>query len=312
MIRIGGPIFTDSEDPVELARIHTEMGFSAAYLPRIKDPARFKDALAAFAQSDIVIAEVGAYSINILDTDEKLRAKNVDTIKQRLRLAEEIGALCCVIHGGTVQTGGWGAGSAANFSKESFDKTVTTVQAILDDVQPRAAKLVMETESYVLPDGPDEYAALLKAIDRPGFGVHFDPVNITNSPRRFFLSGDFLRRCFELLGPHIVCAHAKDAVIGKAATVHIDECAAGEGQLDYPAYMRELAKLHQPPKMLSGGLSRTLVVDLKKFYAKQSPPLMLEHLASIEQCRKSRDFLFRIAKDIGEDIWNGELAKLGV
>ncbi|MCX7824709.1 MAG: TIM barrel protein [Verrucomicrobiae bacterium] len=309
MIRLGGPVFPTSDDPAELVRLHQEMGFSAAYVPPMKDAVRLKDALAALTAADILIAEVGAYNINILDTDEKRRRQNIEAIKQWLAFADEIGAACCVIHGGTVETGGWGESSAANFSKEAFEKTVAAAQAILDDVQPRRAKLAMEAGSCQLPDGPEEYLALLKAIDRPGFGVQLDPVNMISSPRRFFFNGDFLRQCFALLGPHIVCAHAKDVMLGEQEPVQLIECLAGQGQLDYRAYLLELSKLHKEPKVLPDQLTKTFQIDLKKFYARQSPPLMIAGVSGIRQCRTARDFILRVAEEVGVSIWGIEKAK---
>lgn len=309
MLRLGGPVFTKSDDPAELVRLHHEMGFSAAFLPPTRDAARRHDTIAAFAQANIVIAEVGAYGLNILDTDEAARERNIETIKERLRLADEIGALCCVIQGGTVQAGGWGASSAENLSKESFDRTVLAIHAILDDVKPRAAKLVVESAAQRLPDGPEEYLELLKAVDRSSFGVHFDPANLASSPRRCLRSADFLRRCFALVGPHIICAHAKDVTLSRAASVHIDECPAGEGQLDYRTYLHELVHCKQTPDVPVKGASKTLIMDLQAFYAKQSPPLMLEHLANAAECRRARDFLFRVAKEVGLEFMHSAAAK---
>jgi sugar phosphate isomerase/epimerase len=303
-------VFSTTEDPAELVRLHQEMGFSAAYVPAIHDRGRLKNVLAAFAAEDILIAEVGAYNINILDTDDKRRSQNIEAIKKWLAFADDIGAACCVIHGGTVEAGGWGECSAANFSKEAFEKTVLTVQAILDDVQPRNARLAFEAGSCQLPDGPEEYLALLTAIDRRGFGVQLDPVNMISSPRRFFFKGDFLRQCFALLGPHIVCAHAKDVMLGEEEPVHLDACPAGFGALDYRTYMLELSKLHKEPQAMSKDLTKTFQLDLKKFYAKQSPPLMLAGVSGTRECRQARDFIFRVAREIGVNIWGGEKAKV--
>ncbi|MBI5395398.1 MAG: sugar phosphate isomerase/epimerase [Verrucomicrobia bacterium] len=308
MLRLGGPVFTKSEDPVELVRLHREMGFSAAFLPPVRDAARRHDVIAAFAQANIIISEIGAYGLNVLDTDEAVRERNIEAIKERLRFADETGALCCIMQGGTVQAGGWGTPSAENFSKEAFDTTVAAIRAILDDVKPRAAKLVLETSAHRLPDGPEEYLELLKAVDRPAFGVHFDPANLASSPRRCLRNGDFLRHCFALIGPHIICAHAKDAVLSKAASVHIDECPAGQGQLDYHTYLQELAKCKQAPVVPVKGVSRTLIMDLQAFYAKQSPPLMLEHLANAAETKRARDFLFRVAKDVDVEFIHSALA----
>jgi len=268
MIRLGGPVYAGANDPAELIRRHRELGFSAAFCPGVEDAGRRRELIAAFAEADIVLAEVGAYCINILDTDPVIQRRNIATITERLRYAEAMGAGCCVMHGGSIQTGGWGQGSAENFSQATFERTVGIVQGILDDVRPQRTKLVLETESYLLPDSPQVYLELLEAIDRPGFGVHLDPINITNTPRRFFMNGDFMRECVQTLASHIVSAHAKDAVIRKAATVHIDEVPAGKGQLDYDAYLTAL-----------DGLDHDVT-------------LMIEHISGADECRECRDFLF--------------------
>ena len=96
---------------------------------------------------------------------------------------------------------------------------------------------------WIFPSSPDEYLALLEAIDRPALAVHLDPVNMINTPARCFRSGDFLRECFSKLGPLIKSCHAKDVIMREQFTVHLDECRPGTGVLDYVTFLRELEKL---------------------------------------------------------------------
>ena len=37
-----------------------------------------------------------------------------------------------------------------------------------------------------LPDGPDAYLELIRAVDRKAFAVHLDVCNGINSPQRFY------------------------------------------------------------------------------------------------------------------------------
>lgn len=273
-MRLGGPTFSTATDPKELVEIHQKLGFGAAFATFIEDPGRRAEHVAAFREADIVLAEYGSYCVNILDTDPGVRAKNIATISENLRRADEMGVRCCVIHGGSVETGGWGAANPENMSQASFDATVEIVQGILDDVKPATTKLVMETESYLLPDGPDEYRALLKAINRDGFAVHFDPVNITSSPRRFYFSGDFLRDCFATLGKWVISCHAKDTNIVDHASVQLSETFVGDGKLDYDTYLTEITRLSR------------------------SPTLMIEHL-NASQMKQGLEFLFAKAGELG-------------
>lgn len=274
-MRLGGPIFKKVDTPEEAVALHRKYGFGAASCPYVEDSVEREEYRKAFAEADIVLAEFGAYCINILDTNKTLRQKNIDAICRRLRQADKMGALCCVMHGGSVQTGGWGNANPENISEKSFAETVQIVQCILDKVKPQTTKLVMETESYLFPDSPEIYARLIEAIDRPNFAVHLDPVNIIASPRRFYHNAQFIRRCFTVLGAWIVSCHAKDVNMPpRHATCQIDETYIGNGVLDYNVYLTEINKLNP------------------------APTLMIEHLNE-GQLMEGLNFIFNKAQEVG-------------
>ena len=274
-MRLGGPIFSQVDSAEEAVTLHRKLGFGAAYCKYIEDPIKREEHIKAFAEADIVLAELGAYCINILDTDKVLRQQNIDEICKRLEWADEMGVRCCVMHGGSIQTDGWGNANPLNLSEKSFAETVEIIQSIIDRVKPQKTRLVMETESYLLPDSPEIYARLIEAIDRPQFAVHLDPVNIISSPRRFYNNAQFIKRCFALLGSWIVSCHAKDLNMPpKHATVQIDETYIGDGVLDYNTYLTEIDKL------------------------KPNPTLMIEHLNE-SQMIKGLKFIFSKAQEVG-------------
>jgi sugar phosphate isomerase/epimerase len=183
-------------------------------------------------------------------------------------------ARCCVMHGGSYNNTGCVKAHPENFSEKNIEHNIKVIQRILDEVQPKKTKLVLETESYVLPDNPDVYLRMLKEINRPGFAVHLDPVNMTLDPRRVYYSGDFIRECFAKLGSYIVSCHAKDTNLIDHATVQITETYLGNGTLDYNAYLTELSKLQQ------------------------EPPLMIEHLTK-EQLPSALEFIYSKADELG-------------
>ena len=274
-MRLGGPIFQPFTTIAAEVALHQQLGFGAAYCRYIADNTQRSTYKQAFAEADIVLAEFGAYCINILDTNPVLRQKNIDEICRRLEYADEMGVRCCVMHGGSVETGDWGNANPLNMSEKSFYETVTAIQSILDRVQPTTTKLVIETESYLLPDSPEIYARLIEAVDRPGFAVHLDPVNIIASPRQFYYNAQYIKQCFSILGPWIVSCHAKDITMpAKHATVQINETFIGDGMLDYATYLTEIEKLNP------------------------APTLMIEHLDE-QQLHQGLQFIFAQAAAIG-------------
>lgn len=246
-MRLGGPIFSKPEDPQQWARAVRAKGWRAAYCP-INETAG-AETIAAYAaaarEHDIVISEVGAWLNNPLSLDEATRRAAVAAIQKKLAFAEAIGARCCVnIAGSRVGAEGkWDAPAEGNLSEEAFDLIVTTAREIIDAVKPVRTAYALETMPYTLPDSPESYLRIFEAVDRKGFAVHFDPVNMINSPRKYWANAAFLRECVRLLGPHIRTVHAKDIILEHKLTVHLNETRPGLGRLDYATLLTELNRL---------------------------------------------------------------------
>ncbi len=275
-VRLGGPIFLRSEDPVQLAREHRRLGYSAAYCPQaeIADTARIRAIHDAFAAENVVIAEVGAWK-NMLDPDAAARKANLDYIGQRLALSEAVGARCCVAIAGSYNPRIWYGMNPKNLSREFEDATVQNCRTVIDSVKPTRTVFTIEMMPWSLPDGPDSYLSLIKGVDRKSFAVHLDVCNIINSPRRFYENRAVIEECFRKLGRSIVSCHAKDLAWVPEYNVHFAEVVPGRGEIDYEAYLRELSRLP---------------VDA---------PLMLEHLKNAAEYDEGRAYIQKVAARTG-------------
>src|SRR5579872_923424 len=275
-IRLGGPIFLKSDDPRELAHEHRRLGYSAAYCPEAKvgDTARVREIETAFAAENVVIAEVGAW-VNMLDPDAEKRGKNLAYVIERLALADAVGARCCPDIAGSYNPKVWYGPHPKNLSQEFFDATVENCRHVIDAVKPTRTKFTIEMMGWNIPDGPDSYVQLIKAVDRKAFGVHLDVCNGINSPRRFHENKAYIEECFQKLGPWIISCHAKDLQWVVELNVHFLEVIPGRGQLDYAAYLQGLAKL------------------------KQDAPLMLEHLKTAMEYDEGRQYIRKIGDAAG-------------
>ena len=274
LIRLGGPVFRKTDGPDDWAGAVKKLGYSAAYCP--VGAAATDEIVRAYAQAarkaDITIAEVGAWS-NPISPDDKIRRDALAKCRRQLALADRIGARCCVnITGSRAQQ--WDGPSAKNFTEETFDMIIETTRAIIDDVKPTRTFFTLETMPWAYPDSPDSYLRLLKAIDRKQFAAHLDPVNLVCSPQRYFANGALIRECFKKLGPYIKSCHAKDIILSKKLTTHLDEIRPGLGGLDYVAFLTELSKLGEIP-------------------------LMLEHLSGADQYRQAAEHIRSVAKKAG-------------
>ena len=276
-IRLGGPIFLKSDDPAELAREHRRLGYAAAYCPQVTsaDRDRIRAIRDAFASQNVVIAEVGAWK-NILDPDPQKRSDNLKYVIDRMHLADEVGARCCVDIAGSFNPKLWYGPDPKNLSTEFFDATVENCRKIIDEVKPSNSKFSIEMMPWNLPDGPDTYLKLVQAVDRSAFGVHMDVCNAINSPARFYRNAEVIQDLFQKLGKWVLSCHAKDLNwVTSEYNVHFAETIPGRGQIDYQAYLRALAS------------------------APVEAPLMMEHLKTAEEYAEGAAYIRRMGAAAG-------------
>lgn len=275
-IRLGAPIYLKSDDPAELAREHRRLGYGAAYCPRVnvRETERIRAIEAAFRAENVMLAEVGVW-VNLMDRDPAKRSENLAKVTEGLALADAVGARCCVDIAGSFHEKVWYGPHPKNFSKEFFDAAVENARKIIDAVKPKRAKFAYEMMGWCLPHDADSYLALLRAIDRSGFGVHVDVCNGINSPQRFYDNAAFARELFTKLGRWVVSCHAKDLAWLPEMNVHFVEVIPGRGEIDYRGQLAAIAALPN------------------------DAPLMLEHLKTAEEYAEGAKWIRGIGNAAG-------------
>jgi sugar phosphate isomerase/epimerase len=273
-IRLGGPVWGDFKDPVEWAKAVKSKGYSAALCPVSvgTDEQTIKSFEKAAKDANIIIAEVGAWS-NPISSNEEARKSAIKKCKDSLALAELIGANCCVNVSGSRGDSIVGP-HPDNLKKETFELIVQVAREIIDEIKPVRTFFALESLPWSYPDSVDSYLDLIKAIDRKALAVNLDPVNMINSPTKYYNNSDLINECFEKLGPYIKNCHAKDIKLRDAYTIHFDDVTLGTGIVDFKTYLGCLSKL-------------------------KDIPLMMEHMNTSEEYEKAAKTLKAIGNETG-------------
>lgn len=260
--------------PQEWAQKMVEIGAKAIVFP-LDSNAPWETIMAYKEEADkngLLIAEVGVWR-NTLAKDPYERKANIDYAINQLKLADKIGANCCVNVLGTPCGPRWDGGYPGNFSDEIWDMAVEMIQQIIDEAKPVNTKYSIEPMPWMLPSSPDEYLKLIERVNRPAFGVHLDIVNMINQPQRYFFNQEFIKECFEKLKGKICSCHLKDVNLKQEFTFQLEEVACGKGNLDIELYTSLATK--ENPKM----------------------PMIIEHLTTDEEYLESLEYLKkRLAK----------------
>jgi sugar phosphate isomerase/epimerase len=274
-VRLGSPLPQTWDSAEGWVAALRDGGFRTAYWPLGDDAGDGEIAAyaAAAAAADIVIAEVGAWS-NPISPDDATRAAAVERSKRQLALADRVGARCCVNLAGT-RAETWDGPHPDNLSADALALIVDSVREIIDAVQPRRTFYSLEPMPWSPPDSPDSYLELLRAVDRPRLAVHLDPVNMINTPAKFYDNAGFLRECFAKLGPYVRSCHAKDITLGSELTVHLSEVRPGLGALDFRVLLTELDRLDP------------------------DTPILVEHLPSAAEYAAAVEYIRGVAGELG-------------
>ena len=262
------------DSPQGWAKAHVAAGCKAVVFPlNCNDD---KDMIAAYAKAaednGLVIAEVGVWK-NTLAADEAEKEKAIQYAIGQLKMADEIGAKCCVNIIGTPHGPIWDGAYAKNFSKETWDDAIKMVQRIIDEAKPKRTKYSIETMPWMYPSSPDEYVRMIDGVNREAFGVHLDFINMINSADRYFFSDDFMDDCFAKLGDKIISCHLKDVMLRPEYTFQLKECACGEGSINLKKYAE---------------LASNVNVNM---------PMIIEHLASDEAYLESMKYTSELLKE---------------
>ena len=113
--------------------------------------------------------------------------------------------------------------------------------------------LAVEPETANVVDSPARARRLLDELRSPRLKIIIDPANLFQV-EDLAHQRPILEAAFDLLGPDIVLAHAKDVRVVNGAVHHVP---AGTGVLDYPHYLGLLR--HLPVPLIVHGLVETEV-----------------------------------------------------
>lgn len=244
-----------------------ELGCKSAVFPVTAhaEEAVIQQYVEAAQEFDLTIAEVGIWK-NMLSPDPLERRQVLDFSVAQLKLADRINARCCVNVTGA-KGPIWDGPYKENFSCQTWKEAVSTIQEIIDRAAPTKTDFTIEPMPWMYPTDPDEYLALIDAVNRPHFGVHMDLANMISSPKRYFFHEKFIDECFDKLGPFIRSCHIKDIRLDKSYTVHLKETFCGDGALNLEHYAQRIQLLD--PDM----------------------PVLIEHLHSEEEYRESLNYV---------------------
>lgn len=195
----------------------------------------------------------------LIHPDETVRRQAVKTLQAAIQIAGWLGSLSCHTGPGSLAqmgatnsdwSGAWDP-HPGNWDPSCRAQLVRSLKEIAPTAEGHRVVVGMEGHVLVTLNSAEMMRGVLDEVGSPFVRCDLDPVNWLNLDT-VYRNGEAIDRMVEILGPRIFNAHAKDVVVQNRLVVHIDECPAGQGILDYDRFMRHVEAL---------GPERFLVVE---------------------------------------------------
>ncbi|GIP47785.1 xylose isomerase [Paenibacillus sp. J53TS2] len=187
----------------------------------------------AFADRGVRIAVLGCYA-SLIDLDDESYRHNVDRFKEHLRHARHFGAPIVATE----------VGKPADRSRlpEYEERLIRALEELVEEAERWGVTIGLEAAQGHFIDSPETMAQTLERFPSSCVGVVIDPCNLMNADN-FTRQDEVIQTAFDLLGPRIVSAHAKD--LQRSPNGLLIETAAGLGELNYPLFWK-LLEQHKP------------------------------------------------------------------
>jgi sugar phosphate isomerase/epimerase len=227
-------------------------------LPERIGPSLARQIGAAAAARRVAIAAVSG-TFNMIDPVPERRDAGLRRLGRLAGACAELGTKIITLCTGTRDPDDLWRGHPANGRPDAWADLLRAMEQALGIAEAHDLWLAVEPETANVVDSPARARRLLDELRSPRLKIIIDPANL-------FHAGDLPRQrpvldaAFDLLGPDIVLAHAKDVRVVDGAVHHV---AAGTGVLDYQHYLTLLR--HIPVPLIVHGLAEAEVAGALAF-----------------------------------------------
>ena len=193
-------------------------------------------------------------TFNMIDPDVDARTRGCRQFETQCRAARLLGIpIVTLCTGSRHPTNKW-AWHEDNLTEAAWSDLMRSTEQILRSAQDNGIILGVETEASNIICTPEKARRYLDDVGSPNLKIIMDGANLFR-PEQVPRMAEILEEAFDALGKDIVLAHAKDFSLGQ----DIDFVAAGEGELDFPLYIRLLKQCGYGGPLVLHGLAQSQI-----------------------------------------------------
>ena len=179
-------------------------------------------------ENELEVVQVGGWAHNPLRPNPQTE----QIARDALAAAADLGAPCIILGGGTKNPNHSFCGHPDNFTDAAIAEAAASLRPLALEAEAAGVLLTLEIHFATVLCDWNACRKLIEEVGSPAVKINLDAANMIRYSD-YWSSSDYIREGIECLGTMIETCHAKDVVMHDALHLHMDECPAGEGCLDY-------------------------------------------------------------------------------
>jgi sugar phosphate isomerase/epimerase len=231
----------------ETARRIRDLGFSGCFTRFTDDPFQTPPAKAnrvrdLLADHGLRMYQAIGYRPPLIHPDEAVRQQAARVLAAAVRLTKELGCRGTHTGPGSLNPRGAWFPHPYNWTPQAKDQLIKSLREVAPVAEECDTFIGMEGHVLVTLDSAQTMAEVLNAVDSPKVRCDLDPVNwITKET--VYHTGPAITQMADTLGDLIIGGHAKDVTIEDRLVLHLTECPAGTGLIDWDTFLPRIEAL---------------------------------------------------------------------
>lgn len=186
-----------------------------------------------FIDYEIELVQMGiGYAECLFHPDTEVRDRAVDKIVRTVPIGAELNAHYVLIRPGSMNPEGSWTPHRENLTTDAWSRFLDTLGRITPGLAEHDVTIVMETHLVSILKNPEACRQMVEMVGSTHLRLVLDYVNHFETLKQVFENRARLDHIFEEMGPCAPVMHVKDITLGKGLVLHIEEAAAGTGELD--------------------------------------------------------------------------------
>ena len=193
------------------------------------------------------IVQATGYNPVLIGDNPDRRATDLERLTRAFEVARLLGSPMVLTGCGSYHPTHHYGPHPRNHAPEARERIVEFLRLAAPCAEDHGVVLALECHMLTALDTPAHIRAVVDAVGSPSVTVNFDPVNLLDGVDAVYDSGARMEAMLAELGQRYHwTAHAKDVLIEPRLALHLEEAVCGDGQLDWPAYLRCAERLGTP------------------------------------------------------------------